>query len=140
MKSPWKFLTAMLTVCFISATALAADASPTGTWKWLQPGRDGGAGSERKIALEFKEGKLTGKMLAAEGPNGPMPDAPISAGTFKDGEVAFSVVREFNGNSFTIKYQGKLDGDTIKGTSEFPGFNGGEATKREWNPTRVKQP
>ena len=138
MKSHWKFLTAILAACFISATALAADASPTGTWKWMQPGRDGGAGSERKIALEFKDGKLTGKMLAAEGPQGPMPDAPISEGTFKDSVVAFSVVREFGGNSFTIKYQGKLEGDSIKGTSEFPGFNGGEPTKREWNPTRAK--
>ena len=78
------------------------------------------------------------KMLAAEGPQGPMPESPISAGTYKDGVVAFSVVREFGGNSFTIKYTGKLEGDKITGTSEFPGFNGGEPTKREWNPTRAK--
>ena len=77
-------------------------------------------------------------MLGFEGPNGAIPDAPISAGTFKDGAVAFSIEREFGGNKFVIKYQGKLEGDTIKGTSEFPGFNGGEPTKRDWVATRAK--
>jgi hypothetical protein len=138
MKSLWKFCAAILAAGFVSATALAADASPTGTWKWMQPGRDGGQATERKIQLELKDGKLTGKMLGFEGPQGQIPDAPISDGSFKDGTVAFSIVRDFGGNSFTIKYQGKLEGDAIKGTSEFPGFNGGEPTKRDWNPTRVK--
>ena len=138
MKSPLQFLAAFFAACFITVAAMAADASPTGTWKWTQPGRDGGQGSERKIALEFKDGKLTGKMLAGEGPNGPLPEAAISDSSFKDGVMAFSIVREFGGNSFTIKYQGKLEGDAIKGTSEFPGFDGGAAQKRDWNPTRAK--
>ncbi len=138
MKSPLPFLAAFCAACFITVAAIAAETSPTGTWKWMQPGRDGGTGSERKIALEFKDGKLTGKMLAGEGPNGPLPETAISASSFKDGVMAFSIVRDFGGNSFTIKYQGKLEGDTIKGTSEFPGFDGGAATKRDWNPTRAK--
>ena len=130
--------TALVAACVISATALAADASPTGTWKWMQAGRDGGAASERKITLEFKDGKLTGKLLGFECSNGAIPDAPISEGSFKDGVLAFSVERDFGGNKFVIKYQGKLEADAIKGTSEFPGFGGGEAQKRDWNPTRVK--
>lgn len=138
MKFTWKTPAALLAAVVVSATALAADASPTGIWKWMQPGRDGGQGTERKIQLEFKDGKLTGKMLAFEGPQGQIPEAPISEGSFKDGAVAFSIVRDFGGNSFTIKYQGKLEGDAIKGTSEFPGFGGGEPQKRDWNPTRVK--
>ena len=138
MKSYWKILTAFVAVCFVSATALAADASPTGTWKWMQPGRDGGAGSERKISLEFKDGKLTGKMLGFEGPQGQIPDMAISDGTFKDGTLTFSIVREFGDQKFTIKYQGKLEGDSIKGSSEFPGFGGGEPRKTDWNPTRAK--
>jgi hypothetical protein len=52
--------------------------------------------------------------------------------------VAFAVTRDFNGQSFTVKYSGKLEGDSLKGSSEFPGFNGGEPTKRDWAATRVK--
>jgi hypothetical protein len=123
----------------MTVTALAADAaSPTGVWKWTQAGRGGGPSFERKIQLDYKDGNLTGKMLAGEGPMGAMPEAAISAGSFKDGVVAFSVTREFNGNSFTIKYSAKLDGDTLKGTSEFPGFNGGEPQKNDWTATRAK--
>jgi hypothetical protein len=138
MKSNRNFFTAILAACFISATAFAADASPTGIWKWMQPGRDGGAGSERKIQLELKDGKLTGKMLGFEGPQGQMPDSPISDGTFKDGTVAFSVVREFGDQKFIIKYSAKLEGDTLKGSVERPGFGGGEPTKTDWVATRSK--
>ena len=56
----------------------------------------------------------------------------------KGGAVAFSVEREFNGNKMVIKYTGKLDGDTIKGSIERPGRNGGDATKVDWTATRVK--
>ncbi|MSU66136.1 MAG: hypothetical protein EXS38_08575 [Opitutus sp.] len=139
MKSPLKFLAALVAVCFVNLAAFAADAaSPTGTWKWTQAGRDGGQSFERKIQLELKDDKLTGKMLAGDGPMGAMPETAIIGGSFKDGTVAFSVTREFGGNSFTIKYQAKLDGDTLKGTSEFPGFDGGEPTKRDWIATRTK--
>ena len=139
MKSHRRLLVAFVAACFITVAAwAAADASPAGTWKWTQAGRDGGQSFERKIQLDYKDGKLTGKMLAGEGPMGAMPEAAISDGSFKDGVVAFSVTREFNGNSFTIKYSAKLDGDTLKGTFVFPGFNGGEPTKLDWVATRVK--
>jgi len=139
MKSLPRLFAVFLAACFLTVAAFAADAaSPAGTWKWTQAGRDGGQSFERKIQLDYKDGKLTGKMLAGEGPMGAMPEAAISDASFKDGTVAFSVTREFNGTSFTIKYSAKLDGDTLKGTSEFPGFNGGEATKRDWTATRAK--
>lgn len=60
-----------------------------------------------------------------------VPDTAIDNATFKDGVVAFTATREFNGNKFVSKYEGKLAGDTIKGTSERPGRGGG-ATKRDW--------
>jgi hypothetical protein len=137
MKS-YKFLAAFIAACFFAVAAFAADASPAGTWKWMQPGRNGGQGSERKVKLDYKDGKLTGKMLAYESPRGPVAEADLSDATFKDGVVAFALKREFNGQSFTIKYEGKLAGDTIKGTSEFPGFGGGEPTKSDWEAKRDK--
>jgi hypothetical protein len=138
MKSPRKFLAAFLAACFFTVAAFAADASPAGTWKWMQAGRNGGQGSERKAQIEMKDGKLTGKMLAYESPRGPQPEAELSDVTFKDGVVSFSLKRDFGGNSFVIKYSGKLEGDTIKGSQEFPGFNGGEATKSDWEAKREK--
>src|ERR1041384_5890452 len=97
MKSPLKFLAASLAACFFAVAAFAADASPTGTWKWMQAGRGGAQPSERKGKLELKDGKLTGAMLAFEGPQGQIPEMAISDGTFKDGAVAFSIKREING-------------------------------------------
>ena len=53
--------------------------------------------------------------------------------------MAFSVDRELGGNKFTIKFNGKLDGDSIKGWLELPDFaGGGGLTKMDWNATRTK--
>ena len=139
MKSTRTLFAALVAACFITVAAFAADAaSPTGTWKWMQPGFNGGEASERKVQLDYKDGKLTGKALGFEGGQGQIPDAPISEASFKDGAIAFSVVRDFGGTPFTVKYSGKLDGDTIKGQIDRPGFNGGEATKIEWVASRAK--
>jgi hypothetical protein len=39
---------------------------------------------------------------------------------------------------FVSKYTGKVEGDTIKGSIERPGRDGGAATKTDWTATRVK--
>jgi len=67
-----------------------------------------------------------------------VPDVAIADASFKDGAVAFSVTREFNGNSVTTKYEAKLDGDTLKGSTERPGRDGGAPMKRDWTATRAK--
>jgi hypothetical protein len=64
-------------------------------------------------------------------------ETPISNASSKDDQIAFSVVREFQGNKFETKYDGKLDGDTIKGTVERSGRDG-QVTKSEWTATRAK--
>ena len=136
MKSPLKFLTAFLAACFITVAAFAADASPAGTWKWTQQGRQGNA-SERSMKLELKDGKLTGTLEGWQMGDNKIPDTAISDATFKDGVVAFSVSREFNGNKFTTKYEGKVEGDKLTGTIEAPGRDGA-VQKREWVATRAK--
>lgn len=138
MHSSRKLFAAFFAACFFAVAAFAADASPAGTWKWMQQGFQGGQGFERKITLELKDGKVTGKMHAGQSQMGELPEVEIKEGTFKDGVVAFSITRDIQGTSFTVKYSGKLDGDTIKGSAEFPGFNGGEPTKRDWEAKRDK--
>jgi hypothetical protein len=50
---------------------------------------------------------------------------------------AFAVTRERNGQEFSIKYKGKVRGDTIKGKTELE--RNGEKQSRDWKAKREKQ-
>jgi hypothetical protein len=98
----------------MTVTAFAAD--PTGAWKWTAQGRSGP--QDYTMKLELKSGALTGAvMMPGRGGDAPT-EVAISDASFKDDDVAFSVVREFNGMKMVIKYAGKLAGDEIKGSIE----------------------
>jgi hypothetical protein len=114
----------------LAATAQAAD--PTGTWKWTFSRQ----GQEIEMSLDLKaEGeKLTGTLNL---PFGDGIKLDIQDGTFKDDEVSFKTVFERDGNSFETKYKGKVDGDTIKGTTERE--RNGEVVSREWEAKREKK-
>lgn len=127
-------------VCLMSAAAFAADAS--GTWKWTEQsrgrsGNSGGTPREVTLTLAQKDGKLTGKMTRP-GRDGAVADTDISNASVSGDTITFSVERQYGDNKFVTKYSGKLSGDTITGTSESPGRNGGEPTKREWMAKRSK--
>ena len=127
MKTKSKILAALAAIVMTTG-AFAADIA--GNWKWTTQGQNGAQESTAKF--ELKEGKLTGTVTSPRG------EAAISAGSVKEGAVAFNIEREFNGNKMVIKYAGKLDGDAIKGTIERPGRDGGDPTKMDWTATRVK--
>ena len=137
MKSSLKLIAAFCAACILTVAAFAADLSPAGTWKWTAQGRGGGQGFEVTLKLDFKDGALTGSMLGGTFGQNTVPDIAIGDASFKDGNVAFSVTREFNGNKRTTKYTGKLEGDTIKGSSERP-TRDGEMRKSDWVATRAK--
>lgn len=134
MKSYRTLLAALIAACFFTVAAFAAEVTPAGTWKWTQQGR--GNPMERTLKLDYKDGKLTGTVLGMQMGNFNIPDTAISDGSFKDGTVSFNVVNEFNGQKRTSKYEGKLEGDTIKGSIEREGRNG--VQKQEWTATRSK--
>jgi len=113
----------------IGAAAVAFAADPAGTWKWTVQSPNGEI--ETTLKLESKDGKLTGAYSNQFG------DAAISGASFRNDEIAFDVVRDFGGNTFVLKYRGKLEGNAIKGIIETPGFGGGEAVKLEWNAKRT---
>jgi hypothetical protein len=104
--------------------------NPTGTWKYEV--EFGGQKREQTIKLELKDGKLTGAQIGRDNMETKITDA-----TFKDGEVAFTIVRERGDMKITTKYKGKIDGDTFKGTAETD--RGGEVTKREFEAKREKK-
>jgi hypothetical protein len=146
MKNHLKLLALFVAPCALtfslaaaeSATAVAeTTASPTGTWTWGQQGRDGTT-FEQTLTLEYVDGKLTGTLLGGQRPQGQMPDIAIGDASFNKGALSFTVTREFNGNQFVIKYEGRLAGDKIDGTIERPGRDGGAPVKREWHAARKK--
>jgi hypothetical protein len=110
-----------------AASALAAD--PAGTWKWTTHSPAGDI--ETTLKLESKDGKLAGAYSNQFG------DAAISNVSFRDDVLAFEVVRDLNGGKFVVKYHGKLEGDTIKGTLEAPGPDGDQPMKLDWNAKRT---
>ena len=102
---------------------------PTGTWKWEMD--RGGQKVTQTLTLKLDGDKLTGAMLGRNNTETKIDDA-----TFKDGDVSFSVTREFNGNKFTTKYKGKVDGDSLKMTAETE--RDGQTQKREIEAKREK--
>jgi len=121
-------LFAALVAAFLTA-AVATAGDPNGKWTWTQETPNGSR--EGSVTLAVKDGQLTGSISGRGG------ETPISAASFKDDVVAFSVVREFNGNRFEQKYSGKLEGDTITGTIERNGRDGQPRTT-DWVAKRAK--
>jgi hypothetical protein len=126
-----RLLIAAVVVSALAGWTSAANAAddPTGTWKWSVTFNN----NTRDVTLKLKlDGdKLTG---AISGRNNQ--DTAIEDASYKDGTVAFSVTREFNGQKRTTKYSGKLSGDTIKGTSESE--RDGQKQTRDWEAKRSK--
>lgn len=129
MKIP-RLLAAAFVAGLFAATAFAAD--PAGTWKWTVSTPNGDL--ETTLTLALQDGALTGTYSNSFG------DTAISKASLKDDAIAFEVQREFDGNKFVLKFQGKLEGDTIKGTIEVPGMDGGEPRKLDWNAQRAGAP
>jgi hypothetical protein len=113
----------------LAGIAAAADANPTGTWKWSVTRNEKTRESTLKLKLDGD--KLTGTI------SGRNQDTAIENASFKDGTVSFTVTREFNDQKFTTKYSGKLDGDVIKGTQETE--RNGKTNSSAWEAKRVKE-
>ncbi len=125
-------LIAALAIAFAicCGSALAAEANATGTWKSTFKRQDG---TEMTTTFKLKQDgeKLTGTV---SGRNNTQTE--ISDGKLKDGTVSFKVVRKTDNGEFTMSYEGKLDGDTIKGKSKFG--TGDNARERDWEAKREK--
>ncbi len=115
---------------FTQAHAADAKVDPSGTYVWTMPGRNGGPDRTNTLTLKLEGDKLTGKLLApGRGGAEPIP-IEIKDAKLDGSNVTFSVTREFNGNSFTSKYAGKLAEGAIKGKVEFD--RNGETQSRDW--------
>src|SRR5437660_226413 len=113
----------------VIATASAWAASTVdGKWGWTQMTQNGDVAMTLQLKQEGE--KLTGTITRNE------QSTEIKEGTIKGQDLSFVVVREFNGQEFKINYKGKLDGDSIKGTTTV-NINGEDRT-RDWTANRPK--
>lgn len=115
------FVTAILLVVAIGA--FAADVS--GKWSFEQQGRGGGPARQVTITLKQDGDKLTGE-VPGMGRGGDAPPAPtqITNGKVDGDKVSFDVVREFQGNKMTTKYEGVVTGGEMKLKITREGQNG----------------
>lgn len=127
MKSVACLAACLLALAYVTSARAADD--PTGTWTWKV--ERGGQSRDVTLKLKLEGDKLTGSM-----PGRDNTETPIADATYKDGDIAFSVTREFNGNKATTKYTGKLSGDTIKGKTESE--RNGQKQSRDWEAKKSK--
>jgi hypothetical protein len=126
------FPVAAFLLLFVAVNARAEDkaADVNGTWTWTTPGRNGGEGREQSLKLKAEGDKVTGALSGRRGN-----DTKIENGKISGNDLSFEITREFNGNSFTAKYKGKVSGDTITGKVEMQGRDG-QPRQRDWTAKR----
>jgi hypothetical protein len=123
------FAAAAVVALLLVARPVSAD-DATGTWKWSITFNNNTREASAKLKQEGE--KLTGVYVGGQNNT----ETPIEDGSVKDNKVSFKVVREFNGNRFTVKYAGTLSGDTIKGKTSFD--RDGQTMERDWEAKRQK--
>lgn len=111
------------------AAPLIPPPDPTGTWEWSSKSPNGEIPTTLK--LELRDGKIAGVYSNQFG------NTAISNASLQDDVIGFDVVRDLSGKKYVVKYHGKIEGDTISGTIEAPGHDGGEALKLNWNAKRT---
>jgi hypothetical protein len=123
-----KRIVVFATILVFASLALAWAADVNGKWVAQVPGR---GGQMRETTFNFKaEGeKLTGTVTGMQG------EAPISDGTIKGDDIAFTQTFEMQGNSIKVIYKGKVSGDEIKFTRM---REGGNQPPAEFTAKRVK--
>jgi hypothetical protein len=125
-----KIFCSVITAVFFGILAQAADVA--GTWTWVTPGFNGGPDRTNTLTLKIDDSKLTGKLAAPR--RGQIVETPITDGKIDGDKVSFSIVRQYNGNSNTNKYNGTLSADKITGKMEFT--RNGDTQSRDWEAKR----
>ena len=101
-----------------------------GTWKWTVTFNNNTR--EQTLKLTTADGKPAGAILGRNNTETKIEDA-----SFKDGVIAFTVSRTGqDGSKRVSKYNGKVEGDTIKGKIDTEA--GGQTNSRDWEAKREK--
>ena len=124
-----KKLLFVVTIALVLSFALMA-ADVSGKWTYEQPGRGGGPGRPVTITLKQDGTKLTGEVPGmARGGDAPPAPTQITDGKVDGNMVSFTVKREFNGNTMVQKFEGTVEGDSIKFKITRDGQNGPQTSE-----------
>ncbi|HYL85500.1 MAG TPA: hypothetical protein VE263_14785 [Candidatus Angelobacter sp.] len=142
-------LALILALTGLSFRAIAADdkstTNPTGTWKVTIPGSNTQARpAVPTLKLKLSGGTLTGTMSYRSSSivNGvsQVSELPITEAKLQGSEISFNFTHppaSGNGPNANYSYQGKISGDSIKGTFTTEWM--GQTRKRDWEAERLKQ-
>jgi hypothetical protein len=103
---------------------------PTGTWKWNRTFNENDVEFTLKLNWDGKE--LTGKYSAFNN------TSDIERAKFEKDQISFVAQREFNGNQFEVKFDGKVEPDDITGKISLD--FGDTPQEFEWNAKRSIEP
>jgi len=124
-----KCVATVICLMAIAGTVRADDKpNPNGAWKYSV--EVNGQSSDVVIKLKLDGDKLTGTVTARG------VDTKIEDASYKDGEVSFTINPEIMGNKLTIKYKGKIKGDTFSGKRDIE--VNGQTNTREFEAKRSK--
>jgi hypothetical protein len=87
-------------------------ANVAGTWKLKVPFKSGQP-FEHTLKLVQTGSGLSGTYQGEQG------ETPIADGLIFGDELTFEVIRERSGNKYRVRYQGKVSGETMKGSVEY---------------------
>jgi hypothetical protein len=111
-------------LCLLFSCSLFADVDVTGNWEMTISSPRG----ERTRAVEFiQDGEAL--TVVTEGRDGERIEAE---GTVRGTDIEWMIRRETPRGTFEMKYNGKIEGDAMKGTVQF-----GQGRTSEWTAKRV---
>jgi len=111
-----------------------ASAQKTVAGEWDATFDTPGGPQALKLILKVDGEKLTGTAKRSRG------DVPIT-GTIKGEDITFSYTIEYNGNSVTVSFSGKVKGDSMGGSVSFNDTAGDEwSAKRASAKSEDKKP
>ena len=119
-------------ICVLAVAGLARaedKPNPNGTWKYTADVN--GQSIDVTIKLKLDGDKLTGSLTVLD------METKIEDAKYSNGDVSFTVNRDMNGNKLTLKYKGKITGDTFKGKRELE--LDGQTNTREFEAKRAKE-
>jgi hypothetical protein len=116
----------LVLICCLLVAGAAFAAGIDGKWYSERKMERDGQSMTIKQTYDLKSSgdKLTGSVTVAFGDMEPR-SIDIKDGKIDGNKFSFSTVMEFNGNQMKTKYEGTVDGDTIKGTALREGGQGG---------------
>ncbi len=128
----------------LSAGADKSTADPTGAWKLTVSTTNTQARpNPQTLRLKLDGGKLTGTLTynssATVNGKARVSEAPITEAKLEGNEVSFNFTHPpsvGNGPNANYSYQGKISGDSIKGTFTLEWM--GNSRTRSWEAERVK--